>query len=88
MSNRAQGMDTDEARTYSSGMDSHAQGVGQMFGKLTTRIAGLDWKGSDFGQFRDDMHTFGAEVNGAVRSLEDNAARMRHQADAQDAASA
>lgn len=88
MTARTQGMDTDEARQYSRGMDSHAQGVGQMFGTLSTRISGLDWKGGDFARFRDDMQTFGTEVNGACRSLEDNAARMRLQADAQDATSA
>ncbi|MBM6401944.1 hypothetical protein [Phycicoccus sonneratiae] len=88
MTARTQGMDTDEARDYARGMDSHAQGVAQAFGRLSSRIAGLGWTGSDFDSFRGDLETFTPQVHAATTSVEDNAHAMRRQADAQDAASA
>ena len=88
MATHMQGMDTDEARQHARGMDSHAQGVSQMFGALTSRISGLGWTGGDFDSFRGDMETFAPQVHAATASIEENAHEMRRQADAQDAASA
>lgn len=87
MTARMQGMDTDEARQYAQGMDSHAQGVAQMFGGLVARVSGLGWTGGDFDRFRGDMETFAPQVNAATTSIEENAQAMRRQADAQDAVS-
>jgi hypothetical protein len=88
MTSRTQGMDTDEARDYARGMDSHAQGVAQMFGTLVTRVQGLGWEGSDYKSFCADLETCAPQVHAATASIEENAHAMRRQADAQDAASA
>lgn len=87
MSARMQGMNTDEARQQARGMDSHAQGVAQIFGALQSRISGLQWSGGDFERFRGDLETFSPQVRAACGSIEENAHAMRRQADAQDAAS-
>lgn len=88
MTSRMQGMDTEEARCQARGMDGQAEAVGGMFGVLSSRIAGLPWQGTDFDAFKGDVETFTPEVQGACRSLEDNAVALRRAADRQDAVSA
>ncbi|MGL5818447.1 MAG: hypothetical protein ACRCYR_12845 [Phycicoccus sp.] len=87
MATRIQGMDTDEVRHQARGMDGQAAAVGEGFAALKSRLAGLNWHGSDFEKFCGDMDTFEPQVHGARRSLEENAGVMRGAADRQDAVS-
>lgn len=88
MNHRMQGMDTDHGREVSRQMDDHAGQVHGMVQGISSLLASVEWTGADAQRFSSDWSgSFAPQANGAVNSLQDNAAVLRQHADRQDAAS-
>lgn len=89
MNRNVLGMDTDTARQTAGQMDSHAQAVGGLVGRISSTLAGLKWDGPDRVSFqRDwDTHVTGQSTQ-TQQEMQEQAQVLRVHADRQDAVSA
>ncbi len=88
MTNRMQGMDTEQARHIGSNMGAQAGQVAGVVASVGTMIQGLNWQGSDKQAFESDWHgNFAPAANTASESLDEQGRALCVHADRQDAAS-
>jgi hypothetical protein len=83
-----QGMDVQQGRQTAREMDEHAAEVAEVVAGVTRELEAALWMGPDGDAFRGDWRdVFRGQLDGVVRSLQDNAAQMRTYADRQEQAS-
>ncbi len=83
-----QGMDVEQGQQCAREMDEHAAEVQEVVAGVTRELEGALWMGPDGDAFRSDWNSiFRGQLDGVVRSLQDNAAVMRTYAERQQEAS-
>ena len=88
MSNRMQGMDTEQGREIGQNMGAQAGQVAGMVSSISAMIQGLNWQGADRQTFESDWSgSFAPQASNASQTLEEQGRVLCQHADRQDAAS-
>lgn len=79
------GIDTGYARESSQQMEANAEDLGAMVGNMSAMLDSVVWVGPAAKRFKQDWDgSLRPELEGATRSLSENARELRRRADMQD----